>query len=468
MFKDKSKRYITIIVFIFIAAIALRLALSWVNREANDDHMSVCSIMINEGRLPVAADCLECYNPKLYYFFVVGGIKWGHLMDGTSQVRLAQMVSCFSGILTVVFCFLFLASQPLRRRVKLMAFGMVALNPRLIAINAQATNDSLAILFCTGTIYFFYRFLRKGGGLRFAAMVIFSILAALTKGTALVLFPIIVLILMLKVLTGQGTWLDKVKHRYNLYLLAYGVFFLAIVPWGGQYVRINAQHVPVFTLKYDRSYPFPDFWKETYYGRPGITSVANSYLTFRFMDMLKHPMITNGEEIIPLHRTSFWSQLYGRAHFIYFDAWPYSWQTWNPDLIDLGRVILVIALLPTGLFLWGFIREVGRWATAVARFDLGFVALSHEWMFLFFFTAYIVFLLYGTAIYRDFCFIKAIFVFPAILAAAHIFTVGLDPAYKALDKARWKLILDLGLGSLLVLYGWSVVSLILKLSRYGW
>ena len=57
---------------------------------------------------------------------------------------------------------------------------------------------------------------------------------------------------------------------------------------------------------------------------------------------------------------------------------------------------------------------------------------------------------------------------PAILAAAHIFTVGLDPAYKALDKARWKLILDLGLGSLLVLYGWSVVSLILKLSRYGW
>src|SRR2546422_4368236 len=38
----------------------------------------------------------------------------------------------------------------------------------------------------------------------------------------------------------------------------------------------------------------------------------------RLVDLLEHPVISNDVEGYPLHRTSLWSQLYGRAHFVHF------------------------------------------------------------------------------------------------------------------------------------------------------
>ena len=466
-FKNKSKAYTTIVVIIFVVAIALRLALSLINPGGKDDHMQVCRIIVNTGCLPVQEDCAECFNAKLFHVLVAIGIKFCHLTDEKTQTRLAQLISCFAGVLTIVLCYYFLDSRPLRGRVKLWVFSMVALNPGLIAINAKATNDSLAILFGTCTIYFAYQFFCKGSFWRFWGITIFSILAGLTKGTTIVLFPTIIIMLVLKVLTSHGTILDKIKHRYNRYAMILCILFLAIVPLGGQYVRLRSHHVVSVFPKKQEKYPLPNFFKKTYYGRPGITSVANSYLTFRFVDMLKHPTITNGRDVYPLHRTSFWSQLYGRVNFIYFASFPANWETKDFVLLNLGRAILFLALIPTGLFLWGFLKEMGRWGIAAVRFNFGFISISNEWVFLFFAATQITFLLYGTAIYRDFCFIKDIFLFPSLLAATYIFTVGLSSFYKALDKTFWRVVLELVFVILVVLYSLSVLSLIMKLLKHN-
>lgn len=450
------------VVIVFVAAIALRLALSLENLGAEYGHMDLCRHIASEKRLPAAEECAECFNAKLFHVLVATCINLGKIYDASAQTLLAQLISCFAGILTLVVFYYFLTLLSLSRWVKFWAFSLVALNPRLISINVQATNDSLAIFFGACTIFFAYRFFSKGRIWRFVVMAIFSILAGLTKGTAVILCPIIFLILVLKALTSPGSILDKIKHRYCRYALILLVLFLVTVPFGGQYVRIRDHHiVSIFPDKME-FYPLPNFLKETYYGRPGITSVANSYLTFRLVDMLKHPTITNDEYVYPLHRTSFWSQLYGRANFIYFDFWPPRWEVTDPLNLNLGRAIMILALIPTGLFLWGFFKEMGRWVIAVARFDFGFIFKSNEWVFFVFAVAQLMFLIYGSAIHRDFCFVKAIFLFPSLLAAMYIFTLGLGAADRALDKTRWRVVLDFVFGALVVLYSLSVVSLIMK------
>jgi hypothetical protein len=97
--------------------------------------------------------------------------------------------------------------------------------------------------------------------------------------------------------------------------------------------------------------PLPHLVKRTYVFRPGTTSVVDTYFTFRLLDMLEHPTITQGKYVYPAHRTSLWSQLYGRANFVHFDQFPPSWRNTSLLVLTIGRLIFVLALLPTVLML---------------------------------------------------------------------------------------------------------------------
>ena len=63
--------------------------------------------------------------------------------------------------------------------------------PKFIAINGQATNDSFSILLSTICLYSIWRFYRSGNTVWFAAMTVSAIMAGLTKGNSLALFPIV-------------------------------------------------------------------------------------------------------------------------------------------------------------------------------------------------------------------------------------------------------------------------------------
>lgn len=62
----------------------------------------------------------------------------------------------------------------------------------------------------------------------------------------------------------------------------------------------------------------------------------------------------------PRHRTSVWTQVYARTHSIHFDAWPPAWASSHPLVLNLTRVIFVLALLPTALVLTGIVLMVVR------------------------------------------------------------------------------------------------------------
>ena len=154
-----------------------------VNYYANDDHIAVANIIANEHRLPTQGDCFECYHPKLYHCCVVLLFKLlPFCTTFLCQIRLGQLLSCIAGFSTLWIVWLFLRTQHLRHQTKLISFAIIALNPMLMGVNAQATNDSFVILFATCTLYCTYSFFSTARVEFFYMMVFSVVLAALSKG----------------------------------------------------------------------------------------------------------------------------------------------------------------------------------------------------------------------------------------------------------------------------------------------
>jgi hypothetical protein len=146
---------------VFAVALLLRLLLCLVNREANDDHFEVVRIINAEHRIPDKFECSECFQPKLYHFTAAKTLAMLRCASRPSQMIAGQIINGIAGMAIVVLLFFFIsASMAGHYRIKFFAFALLALNPALVAINGQATNDTFVILFSTLTFYGIFRFLK--------------------------------------------------------------------------------------------------------------------------------------------------------------------------------------------------------------------------------------------------------------------------------------------------------------------
>jgi len=103
------------------------------------------------------------------------------------------MVNALTGSLMAGYAFLFIRQLPVGSQlVKLIAFGLVALNPGLVSINIQATNDTFAISFSFIAVYYAYQLLvqpdeisqPKRDWVYLGAASLFAALAILSKTNA--------------------------------------------------------------------------------------------------------------------------------------------------------------------------------------------------------------------------------------------------------------------------------------------
>src|SRR3954462_10267078 len=138
--------------WVLALAFALRLTLALINMDAFDPHMPVVQAIAYEHRIPGRDDMWEGFQPKLWHStvaMVLRLVPTRHIKDIT---RIAQGVNVLAGMATLWLIFLFLRRIEISDRAKLSAFSLVALNPMLIGVDAQATNDSFVILFATLTL----------------------------------------------------------------------------------------------------------------------------------------------------------------------------------------------------------------------------------------------------------------------------------------------------------------------------
>jgi len=180
---------------VFVLGVLLRLYLAVVNREANDDHLSVIRIIALQHHLPRVREAWEGFQPKLYHVSVAMLWNLSPWQSSTARIQIAQLVACVAGIATLFIVRNALISRGISPPIRLLAFALVALNPTLIGLNAQATNDSFVIFFSTLALDRAYEFFRSGAARDFVLMSASVVQAALSKGNALVMFLAITLTL---------------------------------------------------------------------------------------------------------------------------------------------------------------------------------------------------------------------------------------------------------------------------------
>jgi len=440
----------------------LRYTLAIVNREANDPHDQVVRIILRESRLPHAGETWESFQPKLFHWTMAQGIRLLGLTANDAQTVFMQIMNTTVGILVLLCVFFFLRRLPIAEPVRFWSLALMAFNPKLIGIDAQATNDAFVFLFASLAILAAVEFFRTDRFGCFILLIVATILAGLSKGNGLVVFVALLGVWILRM--AVGGWRKGRRFIFSS-LLFLGVWlsaFFLIVPYFGQYIQRYRENGSPFVTNLTPD-PLPSLFARSETGRPGVVSFSESYLSFPIINLLETPMIVSQEdEINPANRTSLWAQIYGRANFAHFDQWPESWQTDNPIILDIGRCILVLALLPTLAgalcFLFNIVKNSITLLTK-AKFE------EEPWVHTLVLGGYILFVMLYAWEYRNFNTMKAIFIFPALISMGYFIGNGLQAVYMRVTSRLFRSIMHLVLGSLVFFYILDISYLILQLAH---
>jgi hypothetical protein len=147
---------------------------------------------------------------------------------------------------------------------------------------------------------------------------------------------------------------------------------------------------------------------------------------------------------------------------VHFDNWPYTWQPVDASNYPLSRAIYILALIPTLLMLFGAILEFGSIIKALIKRDNAISAKSDHGLFIITFAGYVAFVALYALLYRDFSYMKAIFVYPAILGFPVFFIRGVRFVIDRIKKpSPWAGVASLAWMLLLfVLYVAEIVTMI--------
>lgn len=460
---NKNQKYQFIFIIIAVLAMILRLGLALVNREANDNHMEAVRMIMETYQLPSMFECRECFHPKLFYVTAAELLQGLGVSDPNTQILVIQLLNVVAGALTLAVIYKFIQAYPSDNELlKLAAFALVALNPKFIAINSQASNDSFAILFSTLALYFTYHYLKGPSRKHFWLLVFFSLLAVSTKVTSWIAFTAISLSFLLALCVQA----EKISRKLAyLALLLVSVLTLTTLNPLSQFVT-NTQKFGSPIVTRDKPLPLPGIFQQTahykdYHFRPGIVSIQDGFFTFKLADLLNYPLTSNEEYGYPPQRTSFWTMLYADAHSLHFQNWPASWQTKGGENFTVSRGIFLLALLPTLIFIAGFLLELFTFLKALFTRDTPKIRSLSNALFLLASVGYVAFLMLITLLYRDFAFIKLAYILPGSLAFIWLFLRGAEWLVSRFHRSQWLLI---GwVTALSAFYIWDVCSMILQL-----
>jgi len=416
-----SRRTQILFLVVFLLSAGLRLGLVSYNRQSNDDHITVIQLILKTSSLPIKTDCWECFQPKLFHYSMAKFLQLSGLENaGQDTLVLAvELVNCAAGLLTILVIGLFVLRWPGKSEfLKVLAFGLVALNPNLTGINSQATNDTFMILFSTLALFCTYAFLQKQKPGTFLLILIFTILGISTKTNGWVTAGAIFLAFLVK--AGLEKRL-RIRMLLTTVLFGFVTLLVSIINPLNQYISNYRLYGSPLQLNITRQ-PLPHFFIQSSNPsfRPGILSIQDGLFTFKFIDLLRNPLIMNKDDYSP-NRTSLWTQLYGRAHSVHFDNWPTSWSADGDRAFNLARAIYILALLPTACLLIGAIMEIVLALQAILKRDAGLASNVHFGLTIITFAGFVLFLILYAVEYRDFSVFKPIFIYPAILTFPILF-----------------------------------------------
>ena len=456
---------------IFGLAVCLRVALAIVNNRANDDHFEVSRLLLNgflTGDFTEKMNsCSECYHPKLYHYICTSIFLLFRLSNPVQQIIAMQLVNVAAGIVVIVVIKDFLRNTALAPGWQSITFALIALNPRMIAVSAQSSNDTFAIMFGVLATYWLYYYLSGANRRAIIYLSLSVVLALLTKGNNLALLVSVSVSLaarfFTKLILGQS-WRREFRDVAIFLVIISGLLFATPSPFSTyrQYLSRWLHTGTLTAVNFDKK-PSPNWFDRTYVARPGVISIYDAYFTFRIVGLIEAPYISNAEPPVPFHRTSLWSQVYGRFHFSYYDQWP--WQRIDTVTIYTGRAILLLALIPSLIALGGFLQQIVACSRSFLRDPVGYISTNAEWIFPLQILAFTAMIIWFTYDYRDFCAMKDIYLLPCLLSGVVMFAEMLKRVNIWIQKRApvFNVALPICFSALIVLYVFNSSLLIQQL-----
>ena len=221
------------LISVFAVSLSLRLTLSFINRGSNDNHLEVINLIIDNHKIPEKADCWECFQPKFFYLVQAGIIMALHIENKSSRIACVQLFNFILSFFILLFLWKFIKRQKIPPSVQLWCFALVALNPCLLGINIQATNDTAEIFAGVLAVYFTELFLTERKMSSAILMICYTILASLFKGSGIVIMAALVIIFSIKLIFADNTGRRLFGKAFLMLLLLY----FAIVPFAGNYYQ---------------------------------------------------------------------------------------------------------------------------------------------------------------------------------------------------------------------------------------
>jgi hypothetical protein len=458
-----------LILLIFLISAGLRLGLVIFNRDSNDDHFAVIQLILKTDRLPEKADCWECYQPKFFHYTAAKFLQLSGLENSnpSSMILAVEMLNYTAGLITILVIGLFLYRLPDKNGLlKGIAFGLVTLNPGLIGINSQATNDTFAILFSTLALFCTYSFLQKKRLVPFLLMLLFTILGISSKTNVWITAIAILLALLVNAFVEKQ---NRVRMLWSAGLFGLLTLVISIFNPLNQYISNVREYGSPILLNIDRQ-PLPDFFLQTSAYRPGILSIQDGFFTFKFIDLLVYPRNETGAVYLPT-RTSLWTLLYAQVNSVHFDNWPRSWSTSGEQGFALSRAIYILALLPALFLLVGGAMEIFLFLKSLIKRDPNLAAVTHFGLTAVTFIGFVLFIILYALEYRDFSVMKEIFLYPALITFPLLFMrAGEWLSAPLAGRLRWvRTGFVIWMAALLVLYSADIVTMaaLLYSRRFG-
>jgi tetratricopeptide (TPR) repeat protein len=161
-----------------------------------DGHQQYIDYVLQNKKLPLADEGWQMYQPPLFYLFsalIIGPFGWTASAD--SALLVLRAFSALTSMVHLVLIFLCLRLMfPSQPRPQIVGVLFAGLLPANLCLSHHITNESLAALFVTASLYFCLRLLRgERGFVRLAIAVGVCLgLALLTKFSALLAVPFVV------------------------------------------------------------------------------------------------------------------------------------------------------------------------------------------------------------------------------------------------------------------------------------
>lgn len=306
-----------------------------------DGHTQYIRLVQEQGRLPLANEGWQMYQPPLYYLLGAGLLELTGQSMNESATWLLRAFSGLIGLAHLIFLLLCLRQIfPGQRGVHALGLFFAASLPALLCVSQFITNEGLAAMLTTATLYFALRTLQSEvpSTTLWGATGVALGLALLSKFSAVVLLPFLFALLSWHAMRSKRNNSEP-RWRGPLVTLA-----ACAVVCGWHYARVWARFGNPLVGNWSPESGFA-WWQEN-----GYTS-ANYYGSFG--RALIEPLFSGFDSLGDGLYTTLWADglCSGGTKMTFRPPWNYS-------LMIAG---LWLALVPSALVIVGAAKLVARW-----------------------------------------------------------------------------------------------------------